>query len=196
MQQTSTSEHVDLALTGMTCAACAARIEKKLNRLSGVSATVNFATEKASVEFDPAVTSTEDLRTAVESIGYGAVPQSGAVDDEGDDEAERRRVASAATTDRLGRARRSSARVVDGAGGSVPVLAVGGVDPRHPGGDMGRIAVPSHRVEEPPTWRGDDGHVGVGRRARRIRMERLRGVVHRRRRPRNDDADVVGADPW
>ncbi len=41
--------HIELAVTGMTCAACAMRIEKKLNRLDGVSATVNYATEKATV---------------------------------------------------------------------------------------------------------------------------------------------------
>ena len=45
---------VDLQLTGMTCAACAARIEKVLNRAEGVDAAVNFATETAHVEFDPA----------------------------------------------------------------------------------------------------------------------------------------------
>ncbi len=44
--------HVDLALRGMTCAACAATIEKRLNRLDGDSATVNFATENAAVDFD------------------------------------------------------------------------------------------------------------------------------------------------
>ena len=43
---------IDLEVEGMTCAACAARIEKKLNRLDGVTATVNYATEKASVRFD------------------------------------------------------------------------------------------------------------------------------------------------
>ncbi|MGZ4740925.1 MAG: heavy metal translocating P-type ATPase [Ilumatobacteraceae bacterium] len=85
------AEHVDLALTGMTCAACAARIEKKLNRLDGVHATVNYATEKASVMFDPTVVSTADLRTAVESIGYGADPiAAGAVDDDDKDERRRR----------------------------------------------------------------------------------------------------------
>ena len=68
----SAVEHVDLALTGMTCAACASRIETKLNRLDGVQASVNYATEKASVAFDPTVVSTGDLRTAVEAIGYGA----------------------------------------------------------------------------------------------------------------------------
>ena len=50
------SEHVDLALEGMTCAACAVRIEKVLNRLPGTQASVNFATESAGVRFDPART--------------------------------------------------------------------------------------------------------------------------------------------
>ena len=47
MNASSTAERVDLALTGMSCAACAARIENTLNKLDGVDATVNFATEKA-----------------------------------------------------------------------------------------------------------------------------------------------------
>jgi len=65
-------EHVDLELTGMTCAACANRIEKKLNRLEGVTATVNYATEKANVSFDPAVATPDALIATVASIGYGA----------------------------------------------------------------------------------------------------------------------------
>lgn len=64
--------HLDLAVTGMTCAACAARIEKKLNRLDGVTATVNYATEKATVTFDPSVVDPSSLVETVESIGYGA----------------------------------------------------------------------------------------------------------------------------
>ena len=48
-----TTERVELPITGMTCASCANRIERKLNRLDGVTATVNYATEKATVEFDP-----------------------------------------------------------------------------------------------------------------------------------------------
>lgn len=51
-QQTTASDTVndiELAIGGMTCASCAARIEKKLNKLDGVSATVNYATEKAKV---------------------------------------------------------------------------------------------------------------------------------------------------
>ena len=56
----------------MTCASCAARVEKTLNRLDGVSATVNFATETAAVDFDPTEVAGNDLVAAVESLGYGA----------------------------------------------------------------------------------------------------------------------------
>ncbi|HSP72879.1 MAG TPA: HAD-IC family P-type ATPase, partial [Gaiellaceae bacterium] len=63
---------VELALEGMTCASCATRIEKKLNKLDGVEATVNFATEHAAVAFDPERVSVGDLIAAVEAAGYGA----------------------------------------------------------------------------------------------------------------------------
>ena len=66
------AERIDLGLTGMTCAACAARIEKALNRLPGVAANVNFATETASVGFDPVQSSPEQLLAAVTRAGYGA----------------------------------------------------------------------------------------------------------------------------
>jgi Cu+-exporting ATPase len=62
---------VELAIDGMTCASCAARIEKKLNRLDGVNATVNYATEKAKVTFPPSVTVPELIAT-VEKVGYTA----------------------------------------------------------------------------------------------------------------------------
>lgn len=62
---------VELTIGGMTCASCAARVEKKLNKLDGVAATVNFATEKARVEFGDNI-SPEELLTAVESAGYRA----------------------------------------------------------------------------------------------------------------------------
>ncbi len=65
-------ERVELGLTGMTCAACAARIEKGLNRVPGVHATVNFATETASVGYDPGIASPEQLLAAVTRAGYGA----------------------------------------------------------------------------------------------------------------------------
>jgi len=62
---------VELAIGGMTCSSCSARIEKKLNRLDGVTATVNFATEKAKVSFDESV-SVDDLIATVEATGYTA----------------------------------------------------------------------------------------------------------------------------
>jgi Cu+-exporting ATPase len=65
---------VELAIGGMTCASCAARIEKKLNKLDGVSATVNYATEKAKVSY-PTTLTPADLVTVVEATGYtAAVP--------------------------------------------------------------------------------------------------------------------------
>ncbi|MEU1484087.1 heavy metal translocating P-type ATPase [Streptomyces sp. NPDC005752] len=62
---------VELAIGGMTCASCAARIEKKLNRMEGVEATVNYATEKAGVAFADGV-SVDDLIATVEATGYTA----------------------------------------------------------------------------------------------------------------------------
>ncbi|MFD0115305.1 heavy metal translocating P-type ATPase [Streptomyces sp. NPDC058320] len=62
---------VELAIGGMTCASCAARIEKKLNRMDGVEATVNYATEKAKVTFADGV-AVADLIATVEATGYTA----------------------------------------------------------------------------------------------------------------------------
>jgi Cu+-exporting ATPase len=62
---------VQLEIGGMTCASCAARIEKRLNKLDGVTATVNYATEKATVEASPEVTP-QDLIAQVEAAGYTA----------------------------------------------------------------------------------------------------------------------------
>jgi P-type Cu+ transporter len=67
------SDHVELPITGMTCASCANRIERRLNKLEGVTATVNYATEKAAVDFDPRVVEPAALVGAVESAGYQAV---------------------------------------------------------------------------------------------------------------------------
>jgi len=62
---------VELVIGGMTCASCAARIEKKLNKLDGVTATVNYATEKAKVTYSGSVTP-GDLVTTIEATGYTA----------------------------------------------------------------------------------------------------------------------------
>ena len=68
---------VELEIAGMTCASCANRIERKLNKLDGVTATVNYATEKAKVTF-PDTVSTEELVRTVEAAGYSAtLPRAG-----------------------------------------------------------------------------------------------------------------------
>jgi P-type Cu+ transporter len=68
---TTLTARVELSITGMTCASCANRIERRLNKLDGVAATLNYATETATVEHDPGV-AIEDLVAAVEAAGYGA----------------------------------------------------------------------------------------------------------------------------
>lgn len=64
------SDHFDFPIDGMTCAACAARIETRLKSLPGVNAVVNLATETASIDFDPGRASSRDLLSAVEQAGY------------------------------------------------------------------------------------------------------------------------------
>ena len=71
-------ERAELKISGMTCAACSARIEKGLNKLPGVTrASVNLATEKAVVEYNPAGIGVPDLVKAVEKLGYGAAAVGG-----------------------------------------------------------------------------------------------------------------------
>ncbi|MFC3995631.1 heavy metal translocating P-type ATPase [Nocardiopsis sediminis] len=76
-----TPDRVELAIGGMTCASCAMRIEKRLNKLDGVTATVNYATEKARVVFDGGPVPVEDLIAQVEKAGYtAALPEPPASD--------------------------------------------------------------------------------------------------------------------
>jgi Cu+-exporting ATPase len=77
---TAAPDRIRLELEGMTCAACAARIERKLNRLDGVEAAVNYATEEATVSFDRARVEVKALIAAVEGIGYGAAIPRAATD--------------------------------------------------------------------------------------------------------------------
>ncbi|KOU45023.1 hypothetical protein ADK56_34335, partial [Streptomyces sp. MMG1522] len=67
------SSEAELIIGGMTCASCAARVEKKLNRMDGVTATVNYATEKARVTFGQGL-KLGDLVATVEKTGYTARP--------------------------------------------------------------------------------------------------------------------------
>ncbi len=68
-----TTRTAELAVSGMTCASCVLRVEKKLKKVSGVAdAAVNLATERATVTYDPALATPESLVQAVENAGYGA----------------------------------------------------------------------------------------------------------------------------
>jgi Cu+-exporting ATPase len=78
---------VQLDITGMTCASCANRIERKLNKLDGVTASVNYATEKATVTFGDPVTA-DDLLATVEAAGYAAtLPTADRSEPDGPDDA-------------------------------------------------------------------------------------------------------------
>ena len=107
---TTAIERVELPITGMTCASCANRIERRLNKLDGVTATVNYATEKARVEFDPGTVAPEQLVAAVEAAGYQAALPA--------DRAGRRRRGGRART----RPRRCGSRLILAALLSVPAL--------------------------------------------------------------------------
>lgn len=72
----SVLRQMELPIEGMTCAACAMRIEKNLNKLPGVRAAVNFANEKARVEFDASTTQPDDLVRSIEKAGFHVAPQS------------------------------------------------------------------------------------------------------------------------
>ena len=82
---------VDLAVEGMTCAACASRIEKVLNRLPQVDASVNFATERAHIDFDPATTAVPALIEAIRKAGYDAHCAAGTAAEDAASEAAHRR---------------------------------------------------------------------------------------------------------
>ena len=107
-------ERLELPIEGMTCSSCAGRVEKSLNKLEGVEATVNFATERATVEFDPERVAPEELVGAVEKVGYAAsLPAA--------DEAEEADAAD--PTESLRR------RLIFAAALSLPVLALAMIEP-------------------------------------------------------------------
>jgi Cu+-exporting ATPase len=84
--------NAELPITGMTCASCANRIERKLNKLDGVTASVNYATERAVVTYDDGAVGPDELVATVEALGYGAAVPTGddrddaAAEDQRDDE--------------------------------------------------------------------------------------------------------------
>lgn len=74
---------VTLKVTGMTCAACANRIEKVLNKMDGVEANVNLAMEKATIQYDPSKQTIADIETKIENLGYGVATEKVTLDIEG-----------------------------------------------------------------------------------------------------------------
>ncbi|WPF66087.1 MULTISPECIES: heavy metal translocating P-type ATPase [unclassified Corynebacterium] len=71
---TQAPAQIDLGITGMTCTSCSSRVERKLNKMEGVRATVNFATETASVTYDPALTGPDSLLATIRATGYEGFP--------------------------------------------------------------------------------------------------------------------------
>ena len=129
----ATTEHVELPITGMTCASCANRIERRLNKLDGVTATVNYATEKARVEFDPGAVAAEQLVGAVEAAGYSATlpsSQPAAADEQAAGETTRPR-RCAARADVAALLSVPALADVDDPGAAVRQLAVAVAEPRH-----------------------------------------------------------------
>ncbi|HEV2071191.1 MAG TPA: heavy metal translocating P-type ATPase [Acidimicrobiales bacterium] len=110
------TERADLTIGGMTCASCAMRIEKKLNRLDGVTATVNYATEQARITH-PEGTSIDELIAQVESAGYTArrPPTTSASTGEGD---------GAGGEDELDESRPLRVRLITSLLLTVPVIAL------------------------------------------------------------------------
>ena len=87
MATAPTTEHLELPITGMTCASCANRIERKLNKLDGVDATVNYATERATVDYDTSSVVIDDLVEQIQAAGYdAALPAADTPQDEATDE--------------------------------------------------------------------------------------------------------------
>jgi P-type Cu+ transporter len=116
----SNQERLELPIEGMTCSSCAGRVEKSLNGLDGVEATVNFATERATVSFDPSRVAPEALVGAVEDLGYAAsLPATDGDEGEASEEAD-------PTADPTADLRR---RLIFSVALSLPVLAMAMIEP-------------------------------------------------------------------
>lgn len=103
---TTATEHIDLGVTGMTCTSCSSRVQRKLNKLDGVDASVNFATESAAVDYDPQQVDTDRLIQVVRDAGYDAFDFRGSAEVEQPDELSE----SAAAMQALDKAREEESR--------------------------------------------------------------------------------------
>ncbi|WP_312810341.1 heavy metal translocating P-type ATPase [Corynebacterium variabile] len=106
---------LDLGVTGMTCTSCSARVERKLNRMDGVDATVNFATESAKVDYDPTKTDPDAVIQTVRNTGYDAFTMADTSADESDTGTDDGDAASSPKDDVVGQARVDAARDAEAA---------------------------------------------------------------------------------
>ncbi len=121
------SRNADLPLLGMHCAACATRIQKVLGRAAGVqSASVNFATTHASVQYDPGATDPERLRAVIRQAGYDVLlPEAAPAGDDASDATTPADAQDAETTERKADYRRQKRRFMIALSLSLPVVVLG-----------------------------------------------------------------------
>ena len=188
---------LDLPITGMTCASCAAKIEKRLNALDGVHATVNYATDKAAVTYDPTPSPPTSCATpsrawATRRTSPRRPPSDHAATTHGGTTGctttPSRSTGAAAAGDHRG-AGHPGHRAVDDPRAAVRRVDVAGVRARVARRGVGRLAVPPRRVGQPPPRRHHHGHAHQHRRARRLRVVGVRPVLGRGRHDRHDDGD-------
>ncbi len=165
---------VELDITGMTCASCANRIERKLGKLPGVTATVNYATEKATVT---GTADTGALIAAVESAGYGASVPAPPTQPDDDSAVDDPSAPLRQATGGLGRPRAPGRRPLDGARPAVPELAVARPRARLARRVWGCAAVPPRGLGQRPTRCRDDGHPRERGRPGRLRVVAVRAVL-------------------
>ena len=209
----------ELAVTGMTCGTCAARIQRKLGRLPGVEASVNYATGRARVthppEQDPAELVARRHRprlrrrtggAAADPAAGGARPGAAAapestprpvVDDPSRRPSRPGPRARRAAPPRAGLPRADAAghRGGDEPRLAVPVLAVVLAGAHRARGDLGRLALPPRRGAPPAPPLGDDGHARLGGHARRVRLVAVDAVLRRRGARRDAPRPLPDAEP-
>ena len=180
----TTTHDVELAITGMTCASCANRIERKLNKLDGVTATVNYATEKAKVTYPGAHARRPGRhRRAGRVRRHGAAGRArGGTDADTDDPARELRhrllVSAVLTVPVVAMAMVPAL--------AVRVLAVAVADAGRARRGLGRLAVPPRRLGQPAARHDDHGHPGLARHPRGARLVGLRALLRHRRHARHD----------
>ena len=181
-------DHVELPITGMTCASCANRIERNLNKLDGVTRDGQLRDRAGDRRLRPRGGRRRDAarrrrrgRRLPGRAAGGRSSRSAAGEDDPTAPLRRRLVVSALL--------------------ALPVLLLSMIPALQfdnwqwlalqlatPGRDLGRVAVPPRRLGEPQARRGDDGHADQRRHARRLAVVALRAVPRRRRHDRDEDA--------